>query len=317
MGFFYSQLFVRPSYPTTSFAGQTIIVTGANVGLGMEAARHFVRLDAAKVILAVRNTDSGDEAKRSIESTTKRTGVVEVWRLDLASYASVKSFADSAAKLPRLDAVVENAGIATANYSRAEADERTITVNVVSTFLLALLLLPALKATAKTHRTTPCLTIVSSEVHTWVSLPERDSDNLFDTLSEEKTANMKDRYPTSKLLEVLFVRALAPKIKDSGVALNILNPGLCHSSLSRDSGFGLEVMKFFLARSTEVGSRTLVAAAAAGAKSHGRYMDDGLVHDEGVSEFARSEDGKKAQDKVWKEMTAKLEGISPGIMKNV
>ena len=317
MGFFYSQLFVKPTYPMTSFNGQTIIVTGANVGLGLEAARHFARLDAAKVILAVRNLDSGEEAKRSIESTTERPGVCEVWQLDLASYASVKAFADRAAKLARLDAVVENAGIATDKYSRAEGDERTITVNVVSTFLLALRLLPKMKATAWQHRTTPRLTIVSSEVHGWTDFPERTSDHLFQTLSDERAANMKARYPTSKLLEVLFVRELAPRMDASGVVLNVLNPGLCHSSLSRDSGIGLEVLKFFLARSTEVGSRTLVAAAAAGAESHGKYMDDGKVNEQGWSAFVRSEEGEKAQKKVWRELTEKLEGIAPGIMSNV
>lgn len=85
-GFLYSQLFVTPSYPATYFTGQTIIITGSNVGLGYEAARHFTRLGAAKVILAVRNCQAGEEAKRSIELSTHITGVCEVWQLDLASY---------------------------------------------------------------------------------------------------------------------------------------------------------------------------------------------------------------------------------------
>ena len=59
------------------------MVTGSNVGLGLEAARWFVKLDAAKVILAVRTIEKGEEAKRSIEASTKRKGVVEVWPLDL------------------------------------------------------------------------------------------------------------------------------------------------------------------------------------------------------------------------------------------
>jgi retinol dehydrogenase-12 len=71
MGFLYSQLFVTPAYPTTSCANQTITVTGANIGLGREAARHFARLGAAKVILAVRNTEAGEEAKNSIVTSTK------------------------------------------------------------------------------------------------------------------------------------------------------------------------------------------------------------------------------------------------------
>ena len=107
MGFLRSQLFVTPAYPTTSCAGQTIIVTGSNVGLGKEAARHFTRLGASKVILAVRNSKAGEEAKKDIESSTKcGTDVLEVWTPGLLSYESCKSFADRASKLPRLDVLL-------------------------------------------------------------------------------------------------------------------------------------------------------------------------------------------------------------------
>lgn len=108
--FLYSQLFITPTYPRTSCANKTIIVTGANVGLGKEAARHFVRLGAAKVILACRSVEKGEAAKKEIEAGEKREGVVEVWSLDLQSFDSVKEFAKRAEGLERLDAVVENAG---------------------------------------------------------------------------------------------------------------------------------------------------------------------------------------------------------------
>lgn len=85
--FIYSQLFVRPEYPTKSFAGQTVIVTGSNIGLGKEAARHIARLGVSKLILAVRNIDAGEEAKTYIEHTTNCSkSVIEVWQLDLSSY---------------------------------------------------------------------------------------------------------------------------------------------------------------------------------------------------------------------------------------
>ncbi len=58
------------------------------MGLGKEAARHFVGLNAQIVILACRSVEKGEAAKKDIESTTKRAGVVEVWQLDLGSYNS-------------------------------------------------------------------------------------------------------------------------------------------------------------------------------------------------------------------------------------
>ena len=195
--FLYTQLFVKLPYPTHSLSGQTVIVTGSNVGLGLEAARHFTRLGAAKVILAVRTVSKGEAAKESIESSTERKGVVEVWQLDLGSYESVKDFARRAEKLDRIDALVENAGIATDKFAMLEDNESSITTNVVSTFLLGLLLLPKLRESGQKFNITPHLVIVCSEVHAWAKFTERTSANIFDTLSNEKTANMPDRYHPS------------------------------------------------------------------------------------------------------------------------
>lgn len=163
-----SQLFVQLPYPTQSFANQVIIVTGANTGLGLEASRHFVRLGAAKVILGCRSVDKGREAVTSIESTTKRNGVCEIWPVDLGDFASVKSFTDRAAKLERLDVVCENAGVASFQQ-KMEGWEGNIAINVLATFLMALNLLPTLRKSGKKFDTIPRLVVVSSDAHAHVS----------------------------------------------------------------------------------------------------------------------------------------------------
>ena len=192
--FLKDQLFTTLPYPQESAAGQTVIITGANVGLGFEAARHFVRLDAAKVILAVRHPEKGEAAKRSIEELEKCQDVVEVWSLDLCSYESVQHFAEQVQKtLPRVDILLENAGVAKYTYSMAEDDETSITVNVVSTFLLALSLLPKLQETAIRYNVKPHITIVSSNVHFFTQFPEKSSPDIFITLADRDTANMADR----------------------------------------------------------------------------------------------------------------------------
>lgn len=146
-------------------SGGIYIVTGANNGLGYEAAKHLVALGVAKVILAVRNINAGEIAKGKIEAETSKSGVAEVWLLDLASYDSVKAFAKRViTELDRIDAVIENAAIAVSQGTRAEGHLLSLTVNVYSTFLLAVLLLPKLKESAKTFGILPHLSIVSSGV---------------------------------------------------------------------------------------------------------------------------------------------------------
>lgn len=202
-----------------------------------------------------------------------------------------------------------------------EGNESTITTNVISTFLLALLILPTLKRSAKTYDMTPTLTIVSSEVHSFTTFPQRNAQpSIFDSLNDPETADMEDRYPVSKLLEVLVCRELAQKpmsAPDYPVVLNCLNPGLCHSGLAHeiDQEWSMWIMKRLLARTTEMGSRTLVHAALAGKETHGEYMSDGFVAK--PSAFVRSDEGKKAQERVWSELSRKLEAIQPGILQNL
>jgi retinol dehydrogenase-12 len=167
--------------------------------MGLEAARHFVRLDAAKVILAVRNLSKDEAAKASIEASEKRLNVVDVWELDLARYASVKAFAARAQTLERLDVVIENAGIYTFEFNQAEKNEATITVNVVSAFLLALLLIPELRETAVKFGKVPVHSFTGSFVHFDTKLPERKEANIFERLAKEKGARINDRYILPKI----------------------------------------------------------------------------------------------------------------------
>jgi retinol dehydrogenase-12 len=166
----YDQIFVTPALPNTDCTGRTIIVTGGNTGLGKEAARHIVKLNAERVIITSRTTSKGEAAAKDIEQTTGRKGVVEVWDLDLQNYDNVKAFAERVKTLKRLDAIIENAGMSTMKFTEVAGNESTITTNVVSTFLLALLVLPKLQETARVYNIVPNLTIVSSDVHYFTSV---------------------------------------------------------------------------------------------------------------------------------------------------
>lgn len=197
--FLYQQLFVTPTLdPSLSFAGQTVIVTGANAGLGFSAAQQIAQRGASKLILAVRTLSKGETAAAQIRDSlsTSLSGKgpgIEVWPLDLSRYQSVKDFAARANDLERLDVLLENAGVTNDDFRLEEDDEATVTTNVVSTVLLALLLLPKLRETASKFGVLPHLTMVSSETAFWAKFDERKAENIFEKLSDPKS-NMSDRY---------------------------------------------------------------------------------------------------------------------------
>jgi NAD(P)-dependent dehydrogenase (short-subunit alcohol dehydrogenase family) len=173
-----------------------------------------------------------------------------------------------------------------------------------------------LTATAKEFPSPkPHLSIVTSDLHAFTRFPERKAKNTFAALDKSGETSMRNRYPTSKLLEVLVVRELAPKLADSGIVLNMLTPGLCKSQLSREEGLAFRLMVSLFGRSAEVGSRTLLAAASVGPESHGAYLLDGKVNNMALSSFVRGEAGFEAQKKVWNELNEILEEIHPGITR--
>lgn len=243
-------------YPTTSFKGQTIIVTGSNSGLGLESARHFIRLGASKLILAVRSAKKGDEAKNSIEASTGRQDAIEVWPLDMLDYGSIKDFVSRCDTLVRLDVVVANADILRNTYEQSEGVELTVKVNVIETFLIAVGLFPALRRSTATTGQTGRIVITSSVMHEEVGyrilatidvltkifeakFQERQEPSIFEALNKDKKSYIADRYNTSKLLEVLLVRSITNAMQQGQhskgpVILNTVNPGLCHSSLDKD-----------------------------------------------------------------------------------
>lgn len=284
--FLYAQFFTTPPIPTTSLRGQTIIITGANRGLGYEVAKHVARLGASKIIFAVRSTSAGEEARlRILEANPFKTLEIEVWPLDMTDYSSVKMFAQRAGSLPRIDALINNAGIFTENYKTAEDNESTLTVNVVSTFLLTLMMLPKLRESANTFNTTPRISVVGSEGMNWVNFKERKAKEgaIFETLNNKTTANMQERYFLTKLFVMFCIQELATQMdqstnnnsKRSRVILNCPAPGYVATGFSNERGStAIKIAEGILGRKPEVGSRCIVDGAVRGPESHGQYLSE-------------------------------------------
>ena len=277
-----------PYDPTTSFIGKNVIVTGANSGLGFEAAVKFSALGASKLILGVRDIGKGDKAKIFIEARTQKLNQIEVWQLDMNSYDSIRQFADRASKeLEHLDIVILNAGVYMATYEQSPYRwEETLQVNMLSTTLLGLLMLPKLKA-SKTAQSTPVLEIVGSGLHQNAKFTDehKNAPNLLESYNTGKSYNPQSQYTISKLFIMYPMLNLASLARGSGgqpdVLVTTVCPGACKSNLARGYSslahrIGIQILWFFLFRSPESGSRSLVSGVTLGEKAHGRFWQ----HDE-------------------------------------
>ncbi|KXJ88694.1 hypothetical protein Micbo1qcDRAFT_189796 [Microdochium bolleyi] len=318
--------------------GRTFIVTGANTGLGYEAARHLVANHAARVVMAVRNVEAGEKARTELLSSAALQAAgsqtaLEVWPLDLASYASVQAFAARArAELDRLDVVIQNAGVAAAG-SQAEGHPLCLTVNVLGTVLLGVLLLPQMSETASRYydddddaatasgggAARPHLSFVSSGAGFQL-------EAAWEKIKEQPVAGLNGMgdnlavYPLSKIVLTQTVRFLAQQIAPvgrTGVVVNALCPGLCVTELDRHAPpefrARLAADREDHGRTAEQGSRTLLHGALAGVQSHGRYLDGCEIADEKLPPWLRSDDGQKC----WDGVRGELEKISPGCVQAV
>jgi NAD(P)-dependent dehydrogenase (short-subunit alcohol dehydrogenase family) len=257
----------------------------------------------------VRSLVKGDEAKSAIESSTGMKDVAEVWLLDMSSYESIIAFGKRVASLERLDAIVENAGVALDKWTTGDKGmETTIIVNVTGTVLLGALVMPKLQQSAKKYSLKTYISIVGSGVAHYDTARDelqkgidaggdileyfnKESNGikeryvLCDRLRKLDFSNLRNRYPVSKLLLLYAVREYASlhPVSNTGVVVNYVNPGLCQSDLTRnvapESQKFIQDMRDKIGRSTEVGSRTLIHGAFAGDESHGKYLSECVTKD--------------------------------------
>ncbi|PFH49405.1 hypothetical protein AMATHDRAFT_147710 [Amanita thiersii Skay4041] len=310
--FLYDHFTALPPLATKDLAGKTVVVIGANTGLGFEASKHFARMNPERLILGCRNQSKGERAIARIKMETGYERA-ELWLIDLLQFSSVQEFADKYEKEGgRLDYLILNAGIIPATQRQETEDgwESCLQVNCLSPSLLALRLLPRMIQTASEHSTAPRLVLVSSLVHYWVSLEDKilNSDKPLHILNDKEycTKNtMKLRYHHSKLINILFIRALNAHLKNQSITVNTVNPGYCHSDLQRNytglSGIFADLSQRIFAISTEEGSRQLVWAALGECDQElgGAYISRSEVTE--PSDFVISEEGKEVQEKLWVE----------------
>ncbi|OMC42669.1 oxidoreductase [Mycobacterium sp. IS-2888] len=197
-----------------SFAGRTVIITGANSGLGEVTARELAA-KGATIVMAVRNTEKGDAAAQRMR------GEVEVQQLDLQDLSSVRRFADG---IDKADVLINNAGIMAAGYAlTVDGFEGQIGTNHLGHFALTNLLLPKLSDRVVT---------VSSMAH-WAG-----RINFDDLHFKTRRYSPWLAYSQSKLANLLFTSELQRRLEAAGSPLRAVaaHPGYSHTNLQGASG---------------------------------------------------------------------------------
>lgn len=282
-----------------------------------------------------------------------KEGSILVLPLDINSYASIVAFVERInADFERIDVAVLNAGLLNRTYYKSpEGWEETLQVDTISTALLALLLLPKLRA-AKSRSLG--LANLSSGTHTRVkraSLPS-SSENILRTCNANiGTYNGQLQYSISKVFVMCVLRALSALATSQNgepqVLVTACCPGFCVSDLARPYDAWYERIFVWLfykifGRSQEEGSRTLVSAAGLGLEGHGGYWKDDHVctkvgclhfdvqkrtwpgfpasgsHANAIftirpGDLITSAEGKQLQQKVWSEIVDELKTKIPEV----
>jgi len=203
-------------------SGQTCLVTGASAGIGLATAHGLARL-GARVVMAVRNPEKGEKARRAVMGATGRE--VEMAVVDLASRKSIRAFArDFAGRHPKLDVLVNNAGI-WSERRRVSSDgvELVWATNVLNYFLVTELLLPQLQAAGKAR-----VVNVASQL-----AGELD---LTDVQFERRPWSGRTAYAQSKQADRMLTWALARRLSGTGTTANAMHPGFVATEIFGKGG---------------------------------------------------------------------------------
>ena len=203
-------------------SGRTFLVTGANTGIGFETARVLAR-QGGRVLLGCRSEERAGGAIERIRDESPQADV-EFLPLDQADLASVRAAGERAAAEPRLDVLVNNAGImGVPRTLTVDGFEAQFAVNHLGTFALTGLLLPQLEKTE------------GSRVVVTASLAHRGGRIHWEDIDGAKVYSRQARYQQSKLANLLFMVELDRRLKSRGSRTIAVacHPGLAQTEIGR------------------------------------------------------------------------------------
>jgi len=301
-------------------SGRTVLVTGANSGLGLHTALAMVG-KGARVLMACRSPERGDAAMQGVNEAARGGGKAELVALDLADLASVRAAAAEVRERTgdTLDVLINNAGImATPHRTTVDGFELQLGTNHIGHAVLTWLLMPALRRTDPGNA--PRVVTVSSMLH------ERGGLDVTDLNFERRPYRPWQGYSQSKVANLLFAFELDRRARTAGLELVSVaaHPGVTHTELasnmmlSRGSPPLLAQVADFanglIAQPAAQGALPQLYAATAPDVTGGQYYGpDGFRQMRGYPTLARA--SKQASDpgtaaRLW-ELTAELSGVRP------
>ena len=244
--------------------GRTVVVTGANTGIGKATALALAS-EGWRVYVAARSPEKGEAAVAAIKAASGSSTVFFL-ALDLADLSSVRSCADSfLAQGEPLQVLINNAGVGGRRGLTRQGFELTFGVNHLGHFLLTQLLLDRLAASAPARVVT-----VSSDAH--YQAPGIPWDRL---RRPTRGITGLPAYAVSKLCNVLFSQELARRVAGSGVTTYALHPGVVASDIWRRVPWPVRPLVTRNLLSVEQGAQTSVYCATSPAVA----TESGLFYD--------------------------------------
>ncbi|KAF4553022.1 Short chain dehydrogenase-like protein 27 [Elsinoe fawcettii] len=314
-----------PKDPHVSLEGKTVVITGCNSGLGLEAAVKYAANGCSHLVLGVRTKEKGEATKATILSRVPSypANNISIQLVDYTSFASITTFAHALATAhPQIDILALNAGLVDPNFSLTkDGREKVVQVNYLSQFLLTILLLPTLIKTGETKGDPSRVVFTGSYSHLDVqpeqlppTVPEKQS--LREGLEDKANHKAMFHYGMTKLLLQMGVQSLTEQLEGVPHAPILVSvcPGACRTNIWNGKGplsYMIRPLMWYIGRTAEEGSRTLVSAATLGEEAKGGFWFNDKLNEEWPNISKDTFEKTKKRD--WEDCLNLLEGVEPQV----